>query len=86
MVLSLHSYYESYVMNREFKIKEYGRTELARLYSPDITPEAAWKKLRLWIHHFPGLTEQLQSLGYHPRQRIFTPAQVRAIVDALGEP
>lgn len=73
-------------MINEFKIREYGRTELAQLYSPDITPESAWKKLKTWIGLFPGLNKQLSSLGYHHRQRIFTPAQVRAIIDAIGEP
>ena len=71
---------------KEFEIRQYGRTELAQLYSPDITPEAAWKKLKLWIEHFPGLTELLTSAGYQGRQRIFTPAQVTMIVEAIGEP
>lgn len=71
---------------KQFEIRQYGRTELALLYSPQITPEAAWKKLKVWIGHFPGLTHQLQALGYDPRQRTFTPAQVTAIVGALGEP
>ena len=71
----------------EFEIREYGRTELALAYSPKITPEAAWKKLKGWIAYYPGLNERLQSLGYRPRQqRTFTPAQVRAITEALGEP
>lgn len=69
-----------------FKIREYGRTELAMLYSPGIAPESAWKKLRKWIDHFPGLTESLESHGYDHSQRSFTPSQVRLIVEALGEP
>ena len=73
--------------NENFEIREYGRTELAQMYSPDITPAAAWKKLKGWINYCPGLTERLQSLGYRPhRQRTFTPAQVRAITEAVGEP
>ena len=71
---------------KEFEIRQYGRTELAQLYSPDITPESAWKKLKQWIDHYPGLTEQLRTAGYQPRQRIFTPAQVAMIVGAIGEP
>ncbi len=71
---------------KQFEIRQYGRTELAQVYSPEITPEAAWKKLRGWIDHYPGLPEQLQALGYTPKQRIFTPAQVQAIVDAIGRP
>lgn len=69
-----------------FRIKEYGRMELAQLYCPDIQPESAWKKLRSWIELVPGLASQLNKLGYNGHTRNFTPAQVRAIVDAIGEP
>lgn len=69
-----------------FTIRSYGRTELALLYSPHISPDTAWRKLRRWIARYPGLTEQLCSLGYDGSTRSFTSHQVRAIVDALGEP
>lgn len=71
----------------EFKIRKYGRQELAQLYSPDITPEAAWKRLKEWIDRYPGLNDRLAHLGYDPRhQRTFTPAQVEAITDSVGTP
>lgn len=71
----------------DFQIREYGRTELAQLYSPDITPMSAWKKLKNWISHNPRLPQELQRLGYQPdRQRTFTPAQVAAIVREIGAP
>ena len=71
----------------DFEIRQYGRTELAQMYSPDITPAAAWKKLKAWIDYYPGLAERLQTLGYRPaKQRTFTPAQVRAVIEAVGEP
>ena len=70
-----------------FKIHEYGRTELAQLYCPGIMPESAWKKLKKWMAHSPGLLTRLHALGYdHVHTRSFTPAMVRLIVDALGEP
>ena len=72
--------------NRTFTVREYGRTELAQLYCTDISPDSAWKKLRRWIELSPGLPERLRALGYNGRTRSFTPAQVRAITDALGEP
>lgn len=73
--------------NVEFEIRQYGRTELAVVYSPDITPAAAWKKLKSWIDYHPTLGGSLEGLGYQPdRQHIFTPAQVEVIVRALGEP
>ena len=71
---------------QQFKCREYGRMELAQLYCPDIAPESAWKKLKVWIKHHPGLSESLSALGYDGHRRSFTPAQVHVIVDALGEP
>ena len=70
----------------KFRIKEYGRTELARLYCPNIEPESAWKKFRKWIALYPGLEARLTEIGYSDRNRGFTPSQVRLIVEALGEP
>lgn len=72
--------------NEPFRTREYGRTELAQAYCPDIAPESAWKKFRRWMRLFPGLEERLAAIGYTPRSRSFTPAQVRMIVEALGEP
>lgn len=68
------------------RIREYGRTELAQLYSPDIQPESAWKKLKLWIELKPGLLDHLKQLGYDGHTRSFTPAMVRAIIEDIGEP
>ena len=69
-----------------FKIQQYGRTELAQIYFPDITPDSAWKKLKHWIDINHPLTEALRALGYSSHCRTFTPAQVEAIVHFLGEP
>lgn len=68
------------------KIREYGRQELAQLYRTDIQPESAWRKLKQWIEQYPGLTDSLSALGYNGHAHSFTPAQVKAIVDAIGEP
>ena len=70
----------------EFKIRAYGRMELAQLYSPDLTGIAAYRKMKKWIALYPGLEQQLYNLGYQPTHRSFTPLEVRAIVDAIGEP
>ena len=56
------------------------------MYSPDITPEAAWRKLRQWIRRSPGLEAALRAAGYTDRCRTFTPAQVQLIFEGLGEP
>ena len=39
--------------------RSYSKSELAILYSPNITPKAAVRKLNRWIAFKPGLLEQL---------------------------
>ena len=68
------------------KIRTYGKGELAQLYCPNITTAAARKKLMLWINYYPHLMENLYAIGFSDSARSFTPAQVKLIVDALGEP
>ena len=68
------------------KIKSYGKGELAQLYCPNITTAAARKKLMLWINLYPNLMDALHQSGFSDSTRSFTPAQVKLIVDALGEP
>ena len=70
----------------EIGTRTFGRTELAQLYSPDLTAEAAWKKLKRWINLNTELTAQLRELGYTPSQRSFTPKMVASIFHYLGEP
>ncbi len=69
-----------------FKIRAYGRTELALLYCPGVGEQAAYRKMNDWIDRFPGLRRSLEDNGMSPRKRSYTPAQVRLIVNALGEP
>ena len=42
--------------------------------------------LMCWIHRCAPLWEQLQAAGYEKNCKTFTPRQVRAIVEQLGEP
>ena len=70
----------------EIDVRTFGRTELAQLYSPDLTAEAAWKKLKRWIALNGDLTARLTELGYRPSQRSFTPKMVEQIFHYLGEP
>ncbi len=70
----------------EFKIRTYGRTELAQCYCPTMNPRAAYRKVMQWIDMYPNLRQHLAELGLDPKSRTYTPAQVKAIVDALGEP
>ena len=70
----------------ETTMKEYGRTELAQRYCPQLTPDAAWRKLKRWIALNGDLTQELLKLGYTPSQRSFTPKMVSCIFHYLGEP
>ena len=69
-----------------FEIRTYGKGELAQLYCPNVTIGAARKKLKVWMNYYPNLMDELRSIGYSDVSRSFTPAQVKLIVDALGEP
>ena len=69
-----------------FEIRTYGKGELAQLYCPNVTIGAARKKLKVWMNYYPNLMDDLRSIGYSELSRTFTPAQVRLIVEALGEP
>ena len=42
----------------EFKIRAYGRMELAQLYSPELTDIAAYRKMKKWISLCPGLLQR----------------------------
>lgn len=70
----------------DFTIREYGRAELAAAYCPGVCADAAWRKLKRWIDLSPGLADRLRQTGYNGNNRSFTPAQVRLIVAAIGEP
>lgn len=69
-----------------FKIRTYGRTELAQFYFPDMCPQAAFRKLNQWIDLYPNLRSELVAHGLSSRSRTYMPVQVRLIVEALGEP
>lgn len=72
--------------DQNFQIRSYGKSELASIYLPGITPDSACKTLRRWIDKYPGLSENLIATGLSATDRRYTPAQVRLIVEALGEP
>ncbi len=72
--------------NDEFRIRAYGFYELAQIYNPDITADAAAKRLRNWIRVNKSLSEDLSTYGYSKGNRLLTPLQVRTIVRYIGEP
>ncbi len=72
--------------NDEFSIRTYGKQELALKYFPNVTPDAALRRLRRWIMLNPTLRLQLAPKGRLSPLRAFTPREVRLIVEQLGEP
>ncbi|MDI9312372.1 MAG: DUF4248 domain-containing protein, partial [Limnohabitans sp.] len=48
--------------------------------------KSASKQLRIWININTRLSRRLLDCGYISKQRIITPAQVKIIVEELGEP
>ena len=71
---------------KDFIIKTYGKGELAQLYNPNISQASAVNKLNYWINLQPALSNELKKAGLVKNARSYTPAQVKLIVDALGEP
>lgn len=69
-----------------FVCRSYGKSELAALYLPNILPASANKAFNEWIEAFPGLSRELAANGLTLHSKRYTPAQVRIITAALGEP
>ena len=70
----------------EFKIRTYTKKELALLYFPDSTPQAAGKHLKAWIQRNKPLMDDLAITGYQSNSKSYNPRQVKIIIDYLGEP
>ena len=70
----------------EFIIRAYTKKELALMYFPDSSPRTAVNHLMAWISRCTQLRDQLQAMGYETTCKTFTPRQVRAIIEQLGEP
>lgn len=69
-----------------FNIRSYSKAELGLLYAPFATPKSASRKLVKWIQGNAVLLRALRDLGLTDTAKVFTPAQVRLIVEVLGEP
>lgn len=73
-------------MEENFKIRTYSFGELAKLYFPNVANKSATKQLRIWLNINTKLSQRLLDSGYITKQRIITPAQVKIIIEELGEP
>lgn len=74
-------------MIQEFKVKAYGKSELALQYFPSaVSAHTAVNHLMSWIHRNAVLKEGLAKMGYRKTAKYFTPKEVALIVEYLGEP
>lgn len=68
------------------KIATYTLTELSEMYFPNSTQRSALNQLKRWINYNNQLLSALEQKGYQNKQRYLTPAQVKLIIEYLGEP
>ena len=74
------------MMIDDFKIRMYTKKELALMYFPESYPRTAVNHLMAWIHLCAPLWNELLAMGYRKTCKAFSPKQVKAIVEYLGEP
>ena len=71
---------------KNFTIQTYGFGELAELYYPDRDYNSALRLFRKELRETRGLWPALQAEGYKENSKVLTRAQVRVIVQYLGDP
>ena len=70
----------------KFTIKCYNKNELALLYFPDLSENAAVDKLRRWIRKCRPLMAEIKETDFRPKMKMYTGREVRLIARHLGEP
>lgn len=72
----------------EFRVRCYGKAELAGMYFPGEENRRAVKKLTRWVKRCEPLQQELNRDGYMyiPNMKTYTAREVRLIVRYLGEP
>ena len=69
-----------------FEIKAYLKSDLAQLYFPCLSAEAALRKLRRWINFNPSLHHELYEGPEGKNDQIFSKRQVAGLVKYLERP
>lgn len=76
-------------MNRndeEFKVRTYKKSELALMYFPNSTKEAASRSFRRWLTRSSAMMNELDNVGYDKNRQYLLKTEVEIIVKYLGEP
>ncbi len=72
---------------KEFEIRQYDKSELARLYCPKTkTAKGALNNLKYWIRRNPDLPHALKACGTPKCAHSYTPEEVALINYYLGDP
>ena len=71
---------------KRFKIEPYNFGDLAQLYYPDHNYQSALRHFREEMHLTRGMWAAMTAQGYKENSKTLTRAQVRTIVQFLGEP
>ena len=75
------------IIMEKFIIRTYTKKELALMYFPEASSaKVAVNHLRAWIYRCKPLYKEMQEAHYVRNSKVFTPRQVRLIIDYLGEP
>ena len=69
-----------------FEIKAYLKSDLAQLYFPCLSAEAALRELRRWINFNPSLHHELYEGPEGKNDQIFSKRQVAVLVKYLERP
>ncbi|MBM6884002.1 DUF4248 domain-containing protein [Bacteroides caecigallinarum] len=69
-----------------FRLRTYKKNELAMMYFPDVTKDAASRNFRRWIRQCPSMMKELEAMGYDKNRQYLLKAEVEVIVKHLGEP
>ena len=64
-----------------FTIRTYGKSELAMIYFPKLSPQSAVQQLRKWVVANPRLNNMIS-----PSAHLLMPNQVQAIIEECGPP
>ena len=69
-----------------FRPRTYKKNELAMMYFPDVSKDAASRNFRRWIRQCPDMQKELRAIGYDKNRQYLLKAEVEVIVKYLGEP
>ncbi len=70
----------------EFKVRTYGKSDLALLYNPGMCAREAMRTLKRWMLRNENLYKELLEVGYRKSCKILTPREVGVIIHYLGAP